>query len=130
MSHDSDSPSLQQRWKRNAQESVPTYLVPSLMGPNISERLADRFRRSFNEQRSQSGTQRTKRQASEPVDHVVAVMEDIRKEMHTLEVKIITEMLFSHIYSFFTFLYLEKAKRFRNENILKLSATHVVLDSC
>lgn len=100
------------------------------MGPNISGRLADRFRRSFNEQRSQSGTQRTKRQASEPVDHVVAVMEDIRKEMHTLEVKIITEMLFSHIYSFFTFLYLEKAKRFRNENILKLSATYVVLDSC
>lgn len=101
MPHESGSPSYQQGWKRNTQESVPTFLVPSLMGPNVSERLADRFKRSFNDQRSQSDTHRTKRQASEPLDHVVAVMEGIRKEMHSLEVKTITEMLFSHIYSFF-----------------------------
>ncbi|XP_052126284.1 extracellular sulfatase SULF-1 homolog [Frankliniella occidentalis] len=63
------------RWKRN---TASAYINPT-QSLHISQGLAERFQSSF------TRINRSKRQTLEPLDHVVTIMEDIKKEMLSLE---------------------------------------------
>lgn len=58
------------------------------MDGNVAAKLAERFKQSFTAVKTSHNVERVKREAAEPLDHVVAIMEDIKKEMHSLEVNL------------------------------------------
>lgn len=86
----SDDSGLNRRWKRDLnlekEEQLSTYISPTLTNHHTSEKLAERFRQRFSLNDISVSESRRKRQVAEPIDHVAAIMEDIRKEMHSLEV--------------------------------------------
>lgn len=82
---DSDSDVLPRRWKRESEDQISNFIDGTLDG-NVASKLAERFQQSFFASKNSQNLERVKREAAEPLDHVVAIMEDIKKEMHTLEV--------------------------------------------
>lgn len=83
--HDPNSDVVPRRWKRESKDHF-SKLFDSTMDGMAAAKLAERFRQSFIAS-SRLGVGRVKREAVQPLDHVVAIMEDIKKEMHSLEVK-------------------------------------------